>query len=367
MRWAPLGSTWYDALQLNLTQRQWHGLSSTAAFTWQHERALGSGGNPSAGGGPTNNVFDREAQKGLAANSQPYIFVTSFNYITPRPEGKWLGALLGDWTVAGLLRYASGQLIPVPGAQNNLFSLVFQNTRMNRVEGQPLFLEDPNCHCIDPRKDFVLNPAAWSDPAPGQFGTSKAFYDDYRWQTQVTENLSVGRRFVLKGQTFCRGPRGVLQRAQPDLSADADRLQQQSALDANVQFERRAHGRLRLHQPDGDARRASAERPGRRAVPVLTCASRIIRGASPPEPLTGSLAGAPTPRSARQALSLPLFTLFGRASSPQPSESSSRKLTRFLRPPDSGLYPRSFCASGSRPRPRGSGSRLLSVHWNEGK
>ena len=33
---------------------------------------------------------------------------------------------------------------------------------MNRVEGQPLFVQDPNCHCIDPRKDFVLNPAAWS-------------------------------------------------------------------------------------------------------------------------------------------------------------------------------------------------------------
>ena len=35
---------------------------------------------PSAGGGPINNVFDRAAQKGLAANSQPFIFVTSFNY-----------------------------------------------------------------------------------------------------------------------------------------------------------------------------------------------------------------------------------------------------------------------------------------------
>ena len=91
VRWAPLGSTWYDALQLNFTQRQWHGLSSTAAFTWQHERALGSGGNPSAGGGPTNNVFDRAAQKGLAANSQPFIFVTSFNYITPRPQSKVAG------------------------------------------------------------------------------------------------------------------------------------------------------------------------------------------------------------------------------------------------------------------------------------
>src|SRR5688572_3109741 len=110
-----------------------------------------------------------------------------------------MGAILGDWTFAGLLRYASGSLIPVPGAQNQLASLLFQNTRMNRVEGQPLFLKDPNCNCIDPRQDLVLNPTAWSDPAPGQFGTSAAFYDDYRWQTQVQENMSVGRRFPAAG------------------------------------------------------------------------------------------------------------------------------------------------------------------------
>ena len=46
VRWAPLGNTWYDALHLNVTQRQWHGLDLTAAFTWQKELALGSGGNP---------------------------------------------------------------------------------------------------------------------------------------------------------------------------------------------------------------------------------------------------------------------------------------------------------------------------------
>ena len=89
-----------------LTSRIDSALAASRGFKapWQRELALGSGGNPSAGGGPTNNVFDRAAQKGLAANSQPYIFVTSFNYITPRPSGRVLGALLGDWTVAGLLR-----------------------------------------------------------------------------------------------------------------------------------------------------------------------------------------------------------------------------------------------------------------------
>ena len=87
MRWAPLGSTWYDALQLNLTQRQWHGLQpdgrSRGSASWRWEAAATRRRRRSP-----NNVFDRAAQKGLAANSQPYIFVTSFNYITPRPRRK---------------------------------------------------------------------------------------------------------------------------------------------------------------------------------------------------------------------------------------------------------------------------------------
>ena len=36
------------------------------------------------------------------------------------------------------------------------------------------FLKDLNCHCIDPTKDLVLNPAAWTNPADGQFGAGRA-------------------------------------------------------------------------------------------------------------------------------------------------------------------------------------------------
>jgi len=32
-----------------------------------------------------------------------------------------------------------------------------------------------NCHCFDPNKEFVLNPAAWTQPSAGQFGAAAAF------------------------------------------------------------------------------------------------------------------------------------------------------------------------------------------------
>jgi hypothetical protein len=199
VRWAPLGNSWYDSLQVTLTKRYSRGLELTAAYTFQKELVLGSGGNPGLPGPSVNNVFNREAQKSISSTATPHIFVTGFTYVTPRwGPNKFVKNLLGDWTVGGLLRYASGQPIPAPSSNNNLSSLVFQSTRMNRVPGQPLFLKDPNCGCIDPRQDLVLNPAAWVDAPQGQFASSPGFYSDYRWRRQVSENMSLGRRFTIK-------------------------------------------------------------------------------------------------------------------------------------------------------------------------
>lgn len=199
VRWAPLGNNWYDALQVTLSKRYSRGLELSAAYTFQKELVLGSGGNPGLPGPGTNNVFNRDAQKSLASSSTPHIFATGFTYLTPRwGPNKFVRNVLGNWTVGAILRYASGQLIGAPGARNDLNSLTFQGTRMNRVPGQPLFLKDPNCGCIDPTRDLVLNPAAWTDAPPGQFGTGAGFYSEYRWQRQASENMSLGRRFTIK-------------------------------------------------------------------------------------------------------------------------------------------------------------------------
>jgi hypothetical protein len=196
--WAPLGNSWYDALQVKATQRLWRGLSGSIAFTWQKELALGATVQDGSGGS-INDAFNRQVNKDISSFSQPLVLVPAFNYLVPAlGTMKWMRTATNNWTIGGIFRYSSGLPIQVPTANNSLSSVLEQGTFVNRVPGQPLFLKDPNCHCIDPNQDFVLNPAAWSQPAAGQFGTAAAYYNDYRWARHPDEQASLGRVFRLR-------------------------------------------------------------------------------------------------------------------------------------------------------------------------
>ena len=199
--WDPLGNTWYDSLQMKATKRLSHGLSATSTFTWQKNLATGAEREPNFGtaaSGSANDIFNRRNSKYISQYSQPLSFLLSLNYQTPKIQGnKLLSLALQDWTTGLFLGYRSGLPILVPGAQTtpSLNSLVQQGTFANRVPGQPLFLKDLDCHCFDPRNEYVLNPAAWSDPAPGTFASSTAYYSDYRQQRRPQENFNFGRTF----------------------------------------------------------------------------------------------------------------------------------------------------------------------------
>ena len=131
------------------------------------------------------------------------MFVTGYTYSLPAlGQNKLVRAAMRNWTLGGMLRYSSGLPILVPSANNNLNTLLLRNvsnaTFANRVPRQSLFLKDLNCHCFDPNTNFVLNQAAWTDPAAGQWGTSAAYYNDYRYQRRPDEEMSLGRTFRLR-------------------------------------------------------------------------------------------------------------------------------------------------------------------------
>ena len=201
--WDPLGDTWYEALQVKATKRLSHGLSFLSTFSWQKNLDSGTEiGEPNpgtTGNAVVNDVFNRRNQKYLSLYDQPFLFNISLTYVTPRINtNKVLSWLARDWTYGAFLQYSSGFPIVVPTANNNLSTTLFQSTFANRMPGQPLFTVDPNCHCYDPNKTFLLNPAAWTNPALGQFGTSAAYYSDYRTQRRPGENMNLGRTWRFK-------------------------------------------------------------------------------------------------------------------------------------------------------------------------
>jgi carboxypeptidase family protein len=202
----PLGESKYDSLQVKATKRYSNGLNMVATFTWQNERSniVQTATSATPNTAIANNVFDHPEDVYFVSElSEPLITVLAFNYEVPAfTQNKFIRAALGGWTVGGIVRYASGLPIPVPASQNALAALLFQTTRMTRVEGQPLFVKNlDNTSDYDPNRDFVLNPAAWSNPAAGQFGASLPYYDDFRYQRRPDEQLSFGRNFRLAGRT----------------------------------------------------------------------------------------------------------------------------------------------------------------------
>ncbi|HEV3331981.1 MAG TPA: carboxypeptidase-like regulatory domain-containing protein [Bryobacteraceae bacterium] len=215
--WAPDGNTWYDSLQAKATKRFSHGLQFSSVFTWSRSLTTAAPSNvtiPGTGTQAVTDVFNRSLNKVLSPFDQPFLFTIAASYTVPALHtNKLLSWAARDWQINTLLGYGSGLPILSPIAQNNLNNVLLRNSLnaagsangfspqigyANRVPGQPLFLHDMNCHCFDPNQVFVLNPLAWTQPGPGQWGTGAAYYNDYRFQRRPNENLGFGRLFRVK-------------------------------------------------------------------------------------------------------------------------------------------------------------------------
>jgi hypothetical protein len=193
--WAPLGDNWYNSLQLQVIQRFSHGLDVNYNFTWS--KSLDNGIE-----GQMNDIYNRDTNKFLSGSDRPLVSNINISYtvpVAPWTGNKILKSVLSDWQMGALLTYASGTPILVPASTNQLSSQTFLTTSyLNRDPTAPLFLQDLNCHCFDPTKTLVLNPAAWVSPPAGTYGTSPAYYNDYRSQRHPTENFNVGRTFRIR-------------------------------------------------------------------------------------------------------------------------------------------------------------------------
>jgi hypothetical protein len=197
------GNSWYDSLQTKLNARLKWNLTALATYTWAKSITRT---------GTFNDWTNLNTQKALDVNSIPQALSMNLIYQTPHVRSGLLGSnkimrqIFSDWQASAVLRYQSGALITAPTSNNNLGTyLAGASTQyMARVPGQPLYLTDPNGK-IDPTKQLLLNPAAWTEcGSTATFGCGAPRYTDFRQRRSPQEDIGLGRRFVLSGKEVTR-------------------------------------------------------------------------------------------------------------------------------------------------------------------
>ena len=203
---APLGETWYNALQATATQRLSHGLQATFAFAWSKSLDSFCG---------TPDPENYSLAKCIGEYDQPLVSRLSIDYRLPAWGPSIVSQIVRDWTMDAFGAWASGLPLAAPSATTagypgslagaSLSNLTFVNgasalsagSQFQIPTGQPFYLTNINCHCYNPQTTLVLNPAAWTNPALGTFGGAE-YLSAFRQQRRPVENFGIGRLFRIK-------------------------------------------------------------------------------------------------------------------------------------------------------------------------
>ena len=218
---APLGNTWYDSFQLNVTQRFSHGLSANINYNFSKNLDLLSTA-------PTFDVFNRSLGRDISGNDLPHQLRFTLQYVVPQLKNtgmamfsnRFVSYVLSDWGLGAYLNYQSAPIIARPSSNGSLPLSQFLGRgpgsaqlkknadgsfmnpySVNWVDDQGKQRTDPldiNCSCFDPTKTIALNPAAWENIPDGQWGAQQSTLRFYRGVRLPNESANFSRNFRIK-------------------------------------------------------------------------------------------------------------------------------------------------------------------------
>ncbi len=216
---SPLGNTWYDSFQLNVTQRFSHGLSFN--LNYNYSKNLDNTTSIS-------DVFNRGVSKNLSVWDLPHQLRLNMQYQVPEIRNvgfggfsnRAVGYALSGWGLGVSLNYQSAGVLSRPvnnnstpisqflgrgpgGAQlkRNADGSYMNPWSVNWVDNDGKQRTDPidiNCHCFDPTKTQVFNPLAWENIPNGQWGADQSSLRFFRGVRIPTENANLSRNFRFK-------------------------------------------------------------------------------------------------------------------------------------------------------------------------
>lgn len=195
----------YDALQLRIEQRPWHGLRHVTSFTWSK-----SLDNSSSSSGDDNSVandpFNLEGDWGPSSYDRRLMLVFSYGYKLPFGKGeRWLGkggflaALFGDWELAGVATAKSGDhfSVSIATCPANIGAACRTD-----VAG------DPNLDSADRRPERWFDTSAFRAPPAGSFGNQSRnivlgpSYFSWDFLAHKTIHIKADHRLQLRVEVF---------------------------------------------------------------------------------------------------------------------------------------------------------------------
>ena len=209
---APLGKSWYNGLQTTLTKRFSRGLVINANYTYSKTLNQTSTVDP----------YNRGLGKNLATTDLPHQFRLTSQYEVPRLRSnqgilsnKVVAYALSGWTTGWSLSYQSAALVGLPTSSGTVPISQFLGYGPGPAQlipgANPWSVDwtdysgthhtdplDINCHCFDPTKTQVLNPAAWTNVPNGQFAASQSSIRSFRGMRIPQESANFGRAFRIK-------------------------------------------------------------------------------------------------------------------------------------------------------------------------
>ena len=207
---SPLGNTWYDAFQLNVTQRFSHGLSANVNYNFSKNLDLIS----------SPDVFNRSLGRDISGNDLPHQLRITVQYVVPKLfSNRFVSYALSDWGLGAALSYQSAPVVARPTSNGATPISQFLGRgpgsaqlkkdsngnymnpwSVNWVDDAGKQRTDPldiNCSCFDPTKTVALNTAAWENIPDGQWGAQQSTLRFYRGIRLPSESANFSRNFAL--------------------------------------------------------------------------------------------------------------------------------------------------------------------------
>ncbi len=153
------------------------------------------------------NSYDRRAEKSVSSLDTPQRLVASFFYELPIGRGKRLlnsgravDAVVGGWSVSGILTYQSGQptevYSPCSGTAGDVLfggCHFTGSARVNIVPG----VKQSNGRDLNPLTTPFFNSAAFAAPAPFTFGNEPRTLASARAFGGRDEDITIGKKFKM--------------------------------------------------------------------------------------------------------------------------------------------------------------------------